>query len=57
MSVSYGRLAVVYNGVLRQSLVENWRLSIAGVLCQLCEAGLRLSVSYMRQVGSYLSAT
>ena len=46
VSVTGGRLAVVYNGVLRQSLVENWRLSV-GVY----------SVNYMRRDDGYLSVT
>ena len=37
MSVTCGKLAVVYNDVLRQTLVEHWRLSVGGVLCQLVE--------------------
>ena len=49
VSVTCGRLAVLYKDVLRQSLVENWRLSVGGVLCQLVETGWRLSVTYMRQ--------
>jgi hypothetical protein len=46
VSFTGGRLAVVYNGVLRQSLVENWRLSV-GVY----------SVNYMRRDDGYLSVT
>jgi hypothetical protein len=39
VSVTCGMLAVVYYGILHQSLVVNWRLSVWGVLCQLHEAG------------------
>ena len=57
LSVTWGRLAVVYNSVLRQSLLTNWRLSVGGVFSQLVQEGWQLSVSYMMQESGYLSAT
>ena len=43
--------------MLRQLLLTNLRLSVGGVLSQLVQEGWQLSVSYMRQVGGYLSPT